>query len=92
MIKELKNLTEKQDKEFDEMTKPNGVYLFTCKEDLLSFIAKIRKETAEYVADRIIEGNKLFFVDGEGAKHWENGYNIRIKEEKEIKNKILKEL
>ena len=97
----MKKIIKKQEKEFKEKFKEGFVvpaYPYgnktenhiTMKEnDIKNFISKIRKETAEYVADKIIEGNKLLFVDGKGAREWENGYNIRIKEEKEIKKEIL---
>ena len=64
-------------------------------EELKTFIAKIRKETAEKVCDRMIgeisDLRKAEYSDRE-EEMWDYGYDTRIKEEKEVKQQILKEL
>lgn len=59
---------------------------------LKSFISKVRKETAEKVCDRMIEEKQEIVNGDDFQKGFYKGLNTRIKEEKELKQQILKEL
>ncbi len=93
----MKELIKKQEEEFDiifpsQKGESGGLYItmYDTKQ-LKDFIAKVRKETAEAVCDKMIgkEGNEETPEWFRRARH---GYNTRIEEEKEIKQQILKEI
>lgn len=95
----IKELRRKQEEEFDEefTNSPETYHVGWGVGDkdrftFLKFIDRVRKETVESVCDKMI---------GERRKDKDNmriypdvceGYNQRIKEEKEIKKQIIKEI
>ena len=89
----MKDLIKQQEEEFEELflTGISGVIThknsneepFETKTLMKLFISKVRKETAEYVCDKMV---------GKGyADEIKFGWNDRITIEKEIKQSILKE-
>ena len=86
----MKDLIKSQDKEFDDMyfeemsTEFRATYGDKAK--LKTFIAKVRKETAEMVCDRMI-GERIM-PECECDLTW----NDKIDDEKGTKKDILKEL
>lgn len=98
----MQNLKEKQDKELAirliTKTVDGGFQLVgyeEAEENLRQFLDKARKETIECVCDRIIgriSGLRKEDTGDAGETMWNNGYNNRIKEEKEIKKEIIDEI
>ena len=82
----MKDLIKKQDEEFEMMRQSNGVLYANEKEEIINFISKVRKETAEYVA------NKMTGDIMPNPTQLGKGWNDRIRKENRIKQQILKEL
>ncbi len=90
---ELKELKEKQDKEFVKMLLDDP----DCSDEeaykrTMNFLDKVRKETAEAVAEKMIGTKYAQGFYNPDDLNFAKGYNDRIKEEKEIKQQIIKEL
>ena len=95
--RKMKNLIKKQEEEFEELfvgVQDDGTYKQRDDLSLKSFIAKIRKETAEYVFNKLEERNSFFknFETSKLEEEKQEGYNERKLEEKEIKKEILNNL
>ena len=91
----MKDLIKKQEEEFSKIfrTSRDCISLYGSEEKIQNFISKVRKETAEAVADKMI--GKPYLREhpfSEQLDEDEVGYNIRIKEEKEIKKQIIENL
>lgn len=68
MKEKLKNLIEKQDKDFKEIMKNfNGVLFLEEKKVIEVFIAKVRKESIEYEREQILRA-----LPKEKSKYWIN--------------------
>ena len=78
-----------------ENEKLNDPPLDFAKKEFDEAIAKVRKKIVEKVCDKMIgeisDLRKAEYSDRE-EEMWDYGYDTRIKEEKEMKLKILKEL
>lgn len=101
--KEFKNLIKKQDKIITEEIYRNmdsflveagkrsieqlnqDRHLFV--ENIFEVILKVRKETTEYVCDKMIGEKLKESIDEE----YNTGYNVRIEKENKIKKQILKD-
>ena len=92
----MKDLIKKQEEELENNINSSqnlgGLGIPICgyesaRENLENFIKKVRKETAEAVVEKMI-GEEIYATCGEE----DDGYNKRIKEEKEIKKSIIKSL
>ena len=89
----MKDSIKKQEEIFERLLQRYAVYIESnrsediyIEEEIKAFITKVRKETAEYVCDRMI-GEKL----DENCKY-DQGHNVRIEIEKEIKQQIIESL
>ncbi|MCK4454494.1 hypothetical protein KAU51_04130 [Candidatus Parcubacteria bacterium] len=80
----MKEIIKKQNRKFDILL---AECVFGDGDDskLKKLLSKIRKEIAELVCNKMTGTERL----GEG---WSDGYNARIEEEEEIKQRILKEI
>ena len=105
----MKDLIKKQDEEFDNLfvgVEDDGTFKRMDEANVRNFIAKVRKETAEKVCDKMI-GEERDSDESMLSKKCKSrltafkavmdfqgdlGYNHRIEEEKEIKQQILKEI
>ena len=91
----MKELIKKQEEEFDKEFVCSIQFGGFPREQILGFIKKVRKETAEMVCDEMIgpiSDLRKEEVGDPGEMMWDNGYDNRIKEEKEMKKQIIKEL
>ena len=74
---------------------PLNTFSGETKKELEKLLDQVRKETAEAVAEKMIgEISDLRKEDtgDAGETMWNNGYDRRIKEEKEIKKQIIESL
>ena len=92
----MNTLKEKQDEELERFLSWSefGINVEE-REELKRILDKVRKETAECVCDRMIKeisDLRKAETSDEEEKIWNFGYDWRIKEEKELKKQIIKEL
>ena len=82
----MKDLFEKQDKEFEELVMDNEEYKFQSKPTLKSFHSKIREETLQLVKEVIEKKKKeIGYTGASCGDNVENGKKIAL-------NDLLKEL
>ena len=98
----MKDLIKKQEEEFDNLfvgVEDDGTFKRIDEVNIRDFVAKVRKETVEYVCDKMIgttlEERSDFFnfnINKIEKRFFIEGYNQKLKKEEEIKKQILKEL
>jgi len=71
---------------------PINTFTGETRKELEKLIDKVRKETAEEVCDKMIRETSHKARVSRYYDFYYEGYNDRIKEEKEIKQQIIKEL
>lgn len=88
----MKDLIKKQEEELRREFMNHFFGEFSDRKDRLcswwlNKISKVRKETAEAVCDKMI-GEEIYAI----CREEDDGYNLRIAEEKEIKKQIIESL